>query len=515
MAPTNFALDFAVLQIALHTALYIFKPNVVGGEGGLYPYRKLAYFGWVVFPSLMASLAFINNDGGYTSVVTYCYLPVRPFWYRLALSWIPRYVIFIIILFVYASIYYYVRYKFQGFKKVGQGQGDVNSNSLDSEIPQRPPTPILACHGLIPETRPLSVEDGPKDLMPGNPNRDRKPSVHGFMWANLIGSTVPPPLPTLLPESSMPEADSFVDPSTPHPLPSYVAASPNLPRSPRSSLTAPSRSRATSWRDPFVRRISHNEAANTSPSLVDVMTVLRHPDGSDSTPLSQLQLTNTQGQSLTDVEIVRTREKIRRQLRFLFIYPLVYIGMWVVPFASHVLQYDDNLVTKPPFGLSCATTIFICSQAAVDCWLFSTREKPWKHMPGNDGSLWGSLKFWSDWKNSSKTKVVHGPGKMRDEMIREARAAYRRRDEELAQRRMESAIGSQLGGAVRREREWWDGAVVTKASIGEESTNTVTDIMASKDTEAEEGGTTLSNVNTRSSVNTDGTLNASTSPTDG
>src|SRR5437016_4519563 len=100
-------------MIAVHSALYIFKPNSSSGEGGLHPYRRLAYALWVVLPILSASLAFINNNNdSYVSEGTYCYLPVRPFWYRLALTWIPRYLIFIIILGIYASIYYYVRYKF-------------------------------------------------------------------------------------------------------------------------------------------------------------------------------------------------------------------------------------------------------------------------------------------------------------------------------------------------------------------------------------------------------------------
>src|ERR1700712_1876694 len=105
-------------MIALHTALYIFRPRSSNGEGGLYPYRHYAYTLWVVFPLLMASLAFINNSNSYVPEGTYCYLPVRPFWYRLALAWIPRYIIFIFILAIYLSIYYYVKYKQYGFDEV-------------------------------------------------------------------------------------------------------------------------------------------------------------------------------------------------------------------------------------------------------------------------------------------------------------------------------------------------------------------------------------------------------------
>jgi len=178
-----------------------------------------------------------------------------------------------------------------------------------------------------------------------------------------------------------------------------------------------------------------------------------------STPLSQLHLFNSRGEDFADLEMIRSREKISRQLRFLFIYPLVYIGMWALPFVSHVIQYDDRLAFRPPFALDCITTISICLQGAVDCWLFSTREKPWKSIPNTDGSLLNSVKFWSGWRGVNRRSSVSGPGRTREEMVREARAAYRRRDEELAQRRSEITSVATASDAIniRRERSWWDG----------------------------------------------------------
>jgi G protein-coupled receptor GPR1 len=507
--------DFAVLQIALHTALYIFKPRAAGGEGGLYPYRKFAYIGWVVFPIFMASLAFINDQNAYVSQGTYCYLPIRPFWYRLALGWIPRYLIFVVILCIYASIYYYVRYKFHGFKKAGRSQG-VGHSSLDSETPQRPPkqrhslppTPTLACHGLIPEPgKPSTSEEAPKpSLSAMESSRNRRPSVHGFMWASMMAPSKSAHISVPALESITSDTDSFTGPSTPHPLPNHASTTP-IPLSHQpSSLTTPSRTRLTSWQDNFVSRFSppRSGSPNTKPSTIDIFSVLRHPDGSDSPPIGRLELVNSHGQNLADVEMIRTRDKIRRQLRFLFIYPLVYIGMWIVPFVSHVLQYDDKFAANPPFGLSCATIIFLCSQAAVDCWLFSTREKPWRHIPGDDGSFWGSLRFWSGWKGIRKRRAVYGPGKTRDEMVREARVAYRRRDEELAQRRMELQLGPRVeSGGLRGEREWWENRGDAAVSpVAEEIANPVEDITISEGSSTDEDAT-LTNVKTRSSKNTE------------
>ena len=108
------ASDYAILMIALHSAFYVFRPPKRYGEGGLYSVRYYMYTLWIIFPVSAASLAF-TNPGGYVSAGAYCGLPKRPFWYRLGLSYIPRYLIFITIFASYAAITIYVRRKFKGF----------------------------------------------------------------------------------------------------------------------------------------------------------------------------------------------------------------------------------------------------------------------------------------------------------------------------------------------------------------------------------------------------------------
>lgn len=488
------ASDIAVLMIAIHSALYIFKPRVAQGEGGLYPYRNIAYVIWLVVPVILSSLAFINKGDSYVTEGTYCYLPVRPFWYRLALAWIPRYVIFIFILGIYASIYFYVRYKFHGFTKENSDATDDNSGEHSEKPPKRPkqqglpPTPMLICHGLITEPRQPSitgdVEGGnissaashtlpPPISSPESANQIRieckksppvssPGSAHRFMWANLIAVEDTPPSQSTSPDLSPVDADLFSGPITPRPLPHLVTSLPSSPQARSVRSVDPSHSRDTSWRDGFASRLSLRPGSSDTSrrSMVDIFSVLRHRPGETEapTPISQLQLVNSRGQNLAESEMLKTRDKIRRQLRFLFIYPLVYIGMWILPFVSHVMQYDDKYALYPPFGLTCVTTICVCSQAAVDCWLFSTREKPWKHIPGTNGSFFSSLKFWTGWKGFLKRRVKAGPGKTREEMVREARAAYRRRDEEMAQRRSEAGIAGALQDPRRGERSWWEGA---------------------------------------------------------
>jgi G protein-coupled receptor GPR1 len=304
---------------------------------------------------------------------------------------------------------------------------------------------------------------------------------HRFMWASLKAPDDSAPTPPS--EPSILEIDSFIGPSTSQPILQFPSAA---SISPRSQSFTPSESRATSSHDGFVRRFSPDPHGNSSTkhSIADIFTVLRqHPHASEvSTPRSQLQLMNSRGQTFADAEMLRTRDKIRRQLRFLFIYPLVYIGIWILPFISHVLQYDDRYALNTPFGLTCITTICICSQAAVDSWLFSTREKPWRHIPGGGGGFWESLKFWSGgtW-NSRKTETTHGPGKTREEMVREARAAYKRRDEELAQRKTKANVSTPHRDSQKTEKSWWEatGLDGTMSPVAEEMLNPMEAVIVS------------------------------------
>ena len=123
------ASDMAILVIALHSILYVLHPNSSVGEGGLYPYRKWIYLIWLGPPLLAASLAFVDDKAAYVTAGTFCYLPKRPFWYRLALSWVPRYLIVGMILLMYFWIYMYVHVKFHGFDNLRESDSSNGSNS--------------------------------------------------------------------------------------------------------------------------------------------------------------------------------------------------------------------------------------------------------------------------------------------------------------------------------------------------------------------------------------------------
>lgn len=126
--------DVAVLLIAVHAAMCILLSNNVTSSG-LYDYRYYAYAIWFAFPTLLASLAFVNPNQAYQFQGTFCYLPVRPFWYRLALSWIPRYIILLIITGLYLAIYLYVRTKYKNFNLASAGSQKRGSDGPNDLLP--------------------------------------------------------------------------------------------------------------------------------------------------------------------------------------------------------------------------------------------------------------------------------------------------------------------------------------------------------------------------------------------
>ncbi|KAK6600430.1 plasma membrane g protein coupled receptor that interacts with the heterotrimeric g protein a [Botrytis cinerea] len=424
------ASDISVLMVAVHTALYIFRPKSSAGEGGLYPYRKIAYAIWIVFPILTSSLAFVNNHEAYVAQGTFCYLPVRPFWYRLALSWIPRYIIFITIVTVYVSIYFYVRFRFRGFEN-SHSQDSYDSNRRNHVRRSLPP-PALTLNGPVTEIRRPSAayvsERRKQSSSTLESLANMRNNAHQFMWTSVFHSrnrthSVSPPS-----EVSAPDTDSYAGASTPQNVSEITNPVLLMPQQILNPLPNPQF--RNSWRESIARRLS----LDSNGSIYIHPATLQQQNGSaeQGNPYD-MNLVNSSGQDLTVSEMIRTREKIRRQLRFLFIYPLVYLGMWTIPFVSHILQFNDKLAVNPPLAINLLTTVFVCAQGAVDCWLFSTREKPWKHIPGTGGTFSG----------------VSNSG--------EARQAYKRRDQELAQRRFEAQAGnSVITERGRGDRSWWD-----------------------------------------------------------
>ncbi|OQV04879.1 hypothetical protein CLAIMM_09695 [Cladophialophora immunda] len=366
--------DMAILIIALHSILYILRPGSTLGEGGLYRYRRWTYIMWLGPALLAASLAFFNDKNAYTTAGTFCYLPKRPFWYRLALSWVPRYLIIGVILVMYIWIYIYVHIKFRGFDNLGATNSSYNSglrqqsghstryNENERRASDRsPPLPsqasIVQTQNLFPGTAVPPEERQPWDevnFITSKPlqsiaethqdSEGRNLRARGSEWS---GETQVPPDNTVDPPASIPEV--------------------------RNNSTGP-------------RSLSAIKDQIMGTSVVCPVTP------------------TTTSSGLND-PLKRTRLAIRKQLRYLFIYPLVYIIMWSFPFASHATNYSDYYVKHPIFWLSLMQTIMLSLQAGVDSVLFSWTEKPWRRV---DPSSKFSIPFL---RQRSKTLLQRrGPG---------------------------------------------------------------------------------------------------------
>ncbi|WBF11821.1 hypothetical protein N7582_001080 [Saccharomyces uvarum] len=154
--------DMAIMIFAIHFAVLIFKPswkwrNKRSGnmEGGLYKKRSYIWPITALIPAILASLAFINYDklnddsdtvvvldnnnynfpdsprqGGYKPWSAWCYLPPKPFWYKIVLSWGPRYFIIVFIFAIYLSIYIFVTSE---SKRIKKQIGDFNHNPQQEE----------------------------------------------------------------------------------------------------------------------------------------------------------------------------------------------------------------------------------------------------------------------------------------------------------------------------------------------------------------------------------------------
>ncbi|RPB04282.1 hypothetical protein L873DRAFT_1825841 [Choiromyces venosus 120613-1] len=410
------ASDFAVLVIAVHSALYIFRPGLRAiGEGGLFRYRHSVYAAWLAFSILMPSLAYINSAPAYSAQGTFCYLPVRPVWYRMALAWIPRYIILVTILILYASIYIYVRMKFRTFRS-HVGASTLEMDTVDLAVPEPPKDegglPQLDDHGLIP-TSPFS------DSRQASNASDQP-------FAKLM-------------------------------MPQTIAEKLNFP-SPCSSEPRP-------W----------TYDGTSSPSRRGSLPVsIANPEGGTGSS-SEISHGNKVKGGTADgasAELRRRRIAISRQLRLLFIYPLVYALMWVPSLVSNLLQYRDQFVRDPNFPLACMVAFTIPIQCAVDCWLFTIREKPWRYIPESNGkSFWSRYGFIrGEGCNSVDTKDGEDGWRNRKNMSFEARKAYERREEErreAAERWLQrpddkgrlstSSAPSAPAEPKKAYRSWWDG----------------------------------------------------------
>lgn len=368
------ASDFAILMIAFHSILYIFHPPARSGDiGGLYRWRKWIYSAWIGFPVLAASLAFVNHTDAYATSGTFCYLPRRPFWYRLALSWIPRYFIMFLIFGMYISIYIYVTFKFRSFSNLQESESRYSSvshsrRSSMSGDDVAPDEPIREPH----PKRSKGIR--PAFSRSGSYNRDIERAMQeSSPWDEMSFITSKPLRKTGGWQSGVQSSDFALG------LRQNDLADGMRTLQPHDAQVRFDGSCAQS------RNNSHAPTTNSQNSQLTGSTAASGSPEANSGQISHAvqKLASSPVNVKPKDPLKRTRKAIRKQLRYLFIYPGVYLLMWIFPFASHCLLYDDHYVRHPIYWLTVVSTCMVSLQAGVDCVVFSWREKPWRRIPEN------------------------------------------------------------------------------------------------------------------------------------
>ncbi|KAH8172205.1 G protein-coupled glucose receptor regulating gpa2 domain-containing protein [Sarocladium implicatum] len=435
------ACDIAIALIAAHTALYI-----VRGHNGLYPYRKVAYAAFVCLPLLLTSLAFIDGPG-FVNSGEFCYLPMKADWSGRALSWIPRYVIFVTLVITYAAIYLYVAFVLDRSGAAGSGRPESGSVSAGRGSQRRgrrmslPPTPPIAYHGLIPSTPPPSRPETPEEerrnsswTVPIFERRLRKAS------ASLALSPREPSawsysVKWKLPAFGLDSANSSGDPEMPArcQLPSTRRQS--MPSAPPAVGSSP-----VSARGFWHRSIAVTRPHSRAPSQPNILAVLRQGPNEDySRDSSSLFLSTA---ALEETGMNEKRDKILQNTRLLFVYPAVYLAVWFFPLLSHVLGSGAH---GAPFAIVLLGLISMTLHGACDALVFCWKEHPWQHI--REESEQEPLNLWTPASTPGANPNV---GRTQEEMRLDQKIARRRRNEEMVELRLGRLLGPSSS------LDWWD-----------------------------------------------------------
>lgn len=356
--------------MATHSAIQVFYPSTLVSSDGLYPCRRYVYIGAFVLPVLMAGLGFVKSTHAYVSQGAFCSLPIRPFWYRLALIWVPRYIIVLLIIGLAIAIYTHVGFEvrsysnadasFQSFKTTDgtntpqeNVQNDTKMEDITFELTSMEPRPQPQCrkssigHELFTSQRRTSSMSA---LSPVILRSSQRVSFDGDKISCSVPETAQDPIRARL-DTTRPILVAI-------PSGQSVAASISLPA-------------GIPWTNAKANEANNPEPIVNTPSSTSTRTP------SPSSP-AQLRLT-------------KQRQRIHRQLRLMFIYPLVYTLMWLIPFAMHCMNYWNKYAANPVEFLRVGSSICIALMGFVDALIFSLREKPWRSIESSDGTFWGSF----------------------------------------------------------------------------------------------------------------------------
>ena len=369
--------DFAIIFVAVHFGLLIFKPNwrwknkrTGNLEGGLYKYKFVIWPVTFIVPSVMASLVFIdynvinydmvtdkvriiqdNNNydfkfeprrGGYKPWSAWCYLPPKPLWYKYVLSWGLRYILILSIFGIYFAIYIYVIKETQRIRKQ---IGDFNPNdNIGTKNERRPKKkrPLWQKIIYVPFIKLWDL-------------------VMGFLSLSILE-----------PITSDSESDT------------KSLAMDFIKRK-------HSRRRSSNTQNPSNNTIERNRDSANIDSIIDS---IRSHNETQSQNNNDFEMTNMSSINVNDddIDLTKVRENFQREtynkmkrrrmqvqknLRFIFIYPFSYLLIWCFPIASDISQTRHEMVNGPILWLTYVDTFIRPLSCLIHTFVFILREKPW------------------------------------------------------------------------------------------------------------------------------------------
>lgn len=420
------ASDLMIFIIAIHTAIYVFNPKLTQSrdEGGLWRWRYYVFAIWLAIPVLLGGLAFINPIP-YVPLVTWCYIPAHPLVWRYTLTWGPRYFILLTISVLYVSLYIYVRRVYRNIDRTQR-----NSGSTDSE---------------------LDTTRGSVASQSHIPRSDSMLQAPQLSYLNRKRPSIPPPL---IEETEKESRSSTTQSVTENPSPTSVSSIINhQPTKPEWHLLS-----VPTAIDPRNSSVATTLAESLPPSIRDA------PPATDQTAHSF----NNQ------------RSRVERQMRTLFIFPIVYFIMWIPPFINHLYQvitYDSTATQLPPgtFVVTLLATIVLPAQGFVNVCIYAIRERPWRRRRKNIQRLSTTsattrvgrvASAFSEWKGFHNEEKPTEPSSAEDIQAQidqmklthlrsgnPAQAAYARRDIERGEREL---IRAHIVDSRPRRTNWWE-----------------------------------------------------------
>lgn len=424
---TPLSLDLAIFTMSLHMCLQIFPPSrTLLGHDGLYRIRHWVIAAWFLIPNFSAALAFVNAAPAYQSVGPFCWLPIRPYWYRLALSWIPRYLIWLFTIGVAIRIYRHVGKEFRVF-----GRERDRSSSL-----AMPGESSIDRAALADTIRRRSVASGTVDVEKQGSNEDVAPDDTSMNESQLASKHSPPGSTKSHTHHSSrrpsapewPGTFGFTNESL---VGSQLGRSnPNSRRGSRQMAAVAAGVFAEDFAPPTNYEPSRHRGSITTLASIRSTTA----PSSDATPAlppisedkraSNATKHSNTAQNVADQVVWNRGRAIQRQLRLLFIYPVVYSILWAIPFVYHGMNYNNYYAQHPIYVIGVLNTFCQCFLGFVDVCVFSWREKPWRHIPGSDGTFTGSFCFWrfcwgGEWAEAVR-RESRAPSNMGEEETEEA-----------------------------------------------------------------------------------------------